>query len=249
MAKGANYVPDEVHAVCLAGLEVHQGKQESTEVLHGKMKAAYERHCEQLGVAAKQRTGQSLWEKYKSTRKEIVNTITPVYNKVVNNDGSIPSGKNKDDVETEVLDELYKKSLDADDKKEEEKQAALRKKHVGCRVYDGDVDRWGVVLSGESTLEKAKVKWDAKGDETWNNSTLSQDKIKELVNAAAGEDDPNPPAAKPRKKAPPSDRPEDWKKPLEWTAWLALGLCSASSTGLQIYRRPSTSSRGSSRRF
>ncbi len=228
MAKGANYDPDEVHAVLSAGIEVSQGKQASTEVLHGMMKAAYERHCAQLGVAPKQRTGQNLWDKYKSTRKEIVNAITPVYNNVVNTDGSIPSGKNKSDVEKEVLDALYTQSLNDDDKKDEEKRAALLKKHVGCRVYDEVLDRWGVVLSGESTLEKAKVKWDTKGDQTWNNSTLSQDKIKELVNAAAGEDDPNPPAAKPRKKAPPSDRPEDWKKPLEWKAWLALGLCSAS---------------------
>jgi hypothetical protein len=131
MAKGANYDPDEVHAVVLAGTEVAQGKQASTEVLHGMTKAAYERHCAQLGVAPKQRTGQNLWDKYKSTRKEIVNTITPVYNNVVNTDGSIPSGKSKSDVEKEVLDALYTQSLNDDDKKDEEKRAALLKKTRG----------------------------------------------------------------------------------------------------------------------
>ena len=53
------------------------------------------------------RTGMSLWRKFASIKKYIVNVITPIYNKNLGSDSKLPSGFNMDSILFKTRQHLY----------------------------------------------------------------------------------------------------------------------------------------------
>mmetsp|Transcript_17945 Transcript_17945/g.23378 ORF Transcript_17945/g.23378 Transcript_17945/m.23378 type:complete len:407 (+) Transcript_17945:74-1294(+) len=129
MPQKSSWTQREVVNACRAFKEVSQGAEVCTEELHRFVKQSYEKHIElsksdsednaklpAFPALIPDRDGKSIWEKAKEARRTFSRVHNVVVRKVLSPDGSIPTGKQLEDVLDDLKPLLYQKF-------EEEKRA------------------------------------------------------------------------------------------------------------------------------